>query len=82
MAEAAKQDATYQDILALPPHVTGQIVFRVLHAHPRPTHAQAASTLGEEVGLLRFWGPLPDLSSGTRRPVPPTRAHKACWQRL
>lgn len=52
MAEAAKQDATYEDILALPPHVTGQIVFGVLHAHPRPApkHAQAASTLGEELG--------------------------------
>lgn len=36
MAEATEQDATYQDILALPPHVTGQIVFGVLLAHPRP----------------------------------------------
>lgn len=52
MAEAAKQDATYEDLLALPPHVTGQIVFGVLYAHPRPApkHAQAASTLGEELG--------------------------------
>jgi Uma2 family endonuclease len=52
MAEAARQNATYDDLLALPPHVTGQIVFGVLHAHPRPApkHAQAASTLGEELG--------------------------------
>ena len=30
----------------------GQIVFGVLHAHPRPApkHARAASTLGEEIG--------------------------------
>jgi Uma2 family endonuclease len=52
MAEAARQNATYEDLLALPPHVTGQIVFGVLHAHPRPApkHAQAASTLAEELG--------------------------------
>jgi Uma2 family endonuclease len=32
--------------------VTGQILFGVLHAHPRPApkHAQAATTLGEELG--------------------------------
>ena len=52
MAEAVRRDATYEDLLALPQHVTGQLVFGVLHAHPRPApkHAQAASTLGEELG--------------------------------
>lgn len=52
MANAVRKEATYEDILALPPHVTGQILFGVLHAHPRPApkHAQAASTLGEELG--------------------------------
>jgi Uma2 family endonuclease len=52
MVARPSRDATYEDILALPPHVTGQIVFGVLHAHPRPApkHAQAATTLGEELG--------------------------------
>jgi Uma2 family endonuclease len=52
MADPARREATYDDILALPPGVNGQIVFGVLHAHPRlaPKHAQAASTLGEELG--------------------------------
>ncbi len=52
MADPARRSATYDDLLALPPHVVGQIVFGVLHAHPRPApkHAQAATTLGEELG--------------------------------
>ncbi|MFO0666214.1 MAG: Uma2 family endonuclease [Polyangiaceae bacterium] len=52
MAQGASREATYDDLLALPPHVTGQLVFGVLHAHPRPApkHAQAATTLGEELG--------------------------------
>lgn len=43
---------TYEDILALPRHVTGQIVFDVLctQDRPAPKHAQAATTLGEELG--------------------------------
>jgi Uma2 family endonuclease len=52
MGHPARSPATYEDILALPPHVTGQILFGVLHAHPRPApkHAQASTTLGEELG--------------------------------
>lgn len=44
--------ATYEDILALPPHVTGQIVDGELHVSPRPAnpHATAASTLGMDIG--------------------------------
>lgn len=51
-APRADTPATYDDLLALPEHVTGQIVRGVLHAHPRPApkHAQAATTLGEELG--------------------------------
>lgn len=50
--DAARREATYEDILALPPHVTGQILFGVLHAFPRPApkHALAASVLGGELG--------------------------------
>lgn len=52
MANPAHREATYEDLAALPANVTGQILFGVLHAHPRPApkHAQAASTLGEELG--------------------------------
>jgi Uma2 family endonuclease len=45
--------ATYADIEALPPHVTGEILFGVLHAHPRPAprHAVAhGSLIGEITG--------------------------------
>lgn len=49
---AASKTAQYEDLFALPPHVTGQIVDGVLYAHPRPAtaHALAASGLGEELG--------------------------------
>jgi Uma2 family endonuclease len=52
MADAARREATYDDVLALPPHVTGQVLFGVLHTHPRPApkHARASTTLGEELG--------------------------------
>jgi Uma2 family endonuclease len=36
MTSPAKKPATYADIEALPPHVTGQILFGSLYTHPRP----------------------------------------------
>jgi len=44
--------ATYEDIVALPRHVTGQIVDGELHVSPRPAnpHASASSTLGMDIG--------------------------------
>lgn len=44
--------ATYEDLLTLPPHHTGQLVGGTLHSHPRPAlpHARAATGLGEELG--------------------------------
>jgi Uma2 family endonuclease len=47
-----KRPATYEDVLALPPHVTGQIVDGELFATPRPAnpHAVASSTLGMDLG--------------------------------
>ena len=47
-----KRPATYEDILALPPHVNGQIVDGELFASPRPAnpHATASSTLGMDIG--------------------------------
>ena len=52
MSDPARRSATYEDLVALPANMVGQIVFGVLHAHPRPApkHAQAASTIGEELG--------------------------------
>lgn len=42
---------TYDDLLALPPHVIGQIVFGILYAHPRPAprHARASTSLTGEL---------------------------------
>ncbi len=49
---AAQKLATYEDLLALPDHWIGEIVFGVMHAQPRPAipHAVAATALGDELG--------------------------------
>ena len=51
MLKAKAGIATYADLEALPPHVVGEILFGVLHSHPRPAprHAVAANNLGHEV---------------------------------
>ena len=48
MNEPAKRNATYEDLLALPENLVGEILFGQLHTHPRPApkHAQAYSALG------------------------------------
>jgi Uma2 family endonuclease len=56
MSTAKIRRATYADIEALPPHVVGEIVFGVLHTHPRPAprHGNAAIELQSElVGAFR-----------------------------
>jgi Uma2 family endonuclease len=53
MLKTKFKPATYADIEALPPHVTGEILFGVLHTHPRPAprHSIAhGSLLGEVAG--------------------------------
>jgi len=54
MAEArsAARPATYEDLLALPEHVVGEIIAGELVVSPRPAprHAVAASVLGGELG--------------------------------
>jgi Uma2 family endonuclease len=52
MAHPKPRPATYADIEALPPHVTGQIAYGVLHSMPRPAppHGRAAFELQVEVG--------------------------------
>ncbi|MGH7283063.1 MAG: Uma2 family endonuclease [Polyangiaceae bacterium] len=51
MAFAAKRPASYQDILDLPDHLTGQIVAGELHVQPRPAprHAIAVGGLFSEL---------------------------------
>lgn len=48
MSETAKKDATYEEILALPENLVGEIFSGQLYTHPRPTprHALAYSGLG------------------------------------
>jgi Uma2 family endonuclease len=52
MSEPARKPDPYEEIVALPAHLVGEIIDGVLHAQPRPAlrHAQAASVLGEELG--------------------------------
>ena len=45
MLQPKTRPATYADIEALPPHVVGEIVFGVLHAHPRPTPRHSVATV-------------------------------------
>jgi Uma2 family endonuclease len=51
LAHKSKLPATYADIEALPAHMVGQILFGVLHAHPRPAprHARAFTRLISEI---------------------------------
>lgn len=50
-AATRNRPATYADIEALPANMVGQILYGVLHTHPRPTplHARATSQLGYEL---------------------------------
>jgi Uma2 family endonuclease len=52
VAHPVNKPASYEDILALPEHVIGEIVDGELHVSPRPAsaHAAASSALGEELG--------------------------------
>jgi hypothetical protein len=52
MVQSKTKTATYADIEALPPHVTGEILFGTLHTQPRPAspHTFAASALGMRIG--------------------------------
>ena len=55
MSEPARRRATYEDILALPEHVTEEIIAGELYTQPRPAgpHTLVASQLGGElVGLF------------------------------
>ena len=51
MGEPAKRRATYEDLLAIPEHLVGEILDGVLVTQPRPAsrHTLAASSLGGEL---------------------------------
>jgi Uma2 family endonuclease len=51
MGDPAKRRATYEDIVALPAHVVGEIIDGVLYTQSRPAaaHARASSILGSEL---------------------------------
>ena len=51
MADPAKKIATYADIEALPPHVTGEIIYGslVTHPSPAPPHGRAQFSLSYEL---------------------------------
>ena len=48
----ARGRATYQDVLDAPAHQVAEIINGTLHTHPRPapTHGEASSNLGFELG--------------------------------
>ena len=50
-AEAARKRATYDDVLSAPAHLVAEVLFGVLHTHPRPAipHARVSSRLGSEL---------------------------------
>jgi Uma2 family endonuclease len=58
VVQTKAKPATYADIEALPPHVTGEILFGVLHTHPRPArkHVIAASRIGGIIGQTFDFG--------------------------
>jgi Uma2 family endonuclease len=51
MLQPKERRPTYADIEALPPNMVGEIIFGVLHSHPRPAprHGVAANRLGHEI---------------------------------
>jgi Uma2 family endonuclease len=52
MADPARKRATYEDVLAAPPHEVAEVINGYLELQPRPAslHAAAATALGEELG--------------------------------
>jgi len=51
-ADPARRRATYEDVLAAPPHLVAELIHGTLFTSPRPAapHAHAASVLGMDLG--------------------------------
>ncbi len=56
MAKLQLRPATYADIEALPANLVGQILFGVLHAHPRPAPRHGEAQHGLQVELEPSFG--------------------------
>ena len=58
MSEPALKMPTYEDLLDLPEHHIGEIIYNVLYSQPRPApkHARAYSVLGGQLGGSFDWG--------------------------
>jgi len=52
MPNALRKSASYEDLLSVPETLVAEIIYGVLHTHPRPApkHARASSSLGFEIG--------------------------------
>ncbi len=52
MGEAARKEATYDDLYTVPENMVGEIIDGELYAMPRPSprHSKASSVLGIEIG--------------------------------
>jgi len=52
VSDPGRRRATYEDVLAAPPHKVAEVTNGVLHLSPRPAirHSVAASVLGAEIG--------------------------------
>ena len=52
MSQRAVRRATYEDVLAAPPHMIAEVIAGELRLQPRPAkpHAAATAALGEELG--------------------------------
>jgi Uma2 family endonuclease len=52
MSDAAKRRASYQDVLAAPPHLVAELIHGTLVTSPRPAaaHTYVASVLGMDLG--------------------------------
>lgn len=51
MTQPAKSNATYDDLVAVPEHLTAEIIFGALYTHPKPAppHAMAQNSLSHEL---------------------------------
>ena len=67
MLKLSAKPATYEDLLALPENVVGELIDGMLYTRPRPAmpHASVASGLGFDIG-----GPGGGSARGRTRPTP------------
>jgi len=79
-ADAARRQATYDDVLRAPEHIVAEVLNGDLYTSPRPAgpHAEAASVLGMDLGGAFHRGRITIISSQVSRLSP---ALSARWDR-